>query len=497
MSRIVIDFESDLYQLQTSNFSKKFIYNNLFFINLETQENIIINSLDKLNVISDSKHFCIFTFNFIGYIEILRYLKNKFNLNFIDFSLNCFWIMLVKDDSYCEKINTDLNTLIVEDEINKQELDLTINLEKEFNDFNKEINNYKKSVFLKSLVEVKKQKEKLHEYYLNLTQAYDDNKQNINLINKLDLGDIPILLKGEQDILDEINVLISEKQKYDYDLEVKKKEHQYLSVDINDKHSKLEKIRMEYDEYTLKLAIKEKEYKNRNIAIFLHIDNHSLWDNINSFLINLNDLEIEVDLYINIVRNPDDHSNISKLNNDINKLTFFENIYFTESDKKGLDIGGFLKSYYTMLTMDIKYKSILKIHTKTNNKWFFALIYSLIGSKNIIQNNLRMINKKSVGMIGYTKLDILEYLSKENDNYRYLGEHLNYFNIEINENNYFIPGGIFWIKANILSKYFTKQKLDDIYKNINSYKKEEMVDSFERLFGIFVSSQGKSIYCLD
>ena len=108
-----------------------------------------------------------------------------------------------------------------------------------------------------------------------------------------------------------------------------------------------------------------------------------------------------------------------------------------------------------------------------------------------------MINKKSVGMIGYTKLDILEYLSKENDNYRYLGEHLNYFNIEINENNYFIPGGIFWIKANILSKYFTKQKLDDIYKNINSYKKEEMVDSFERLFGIFVSSQGKSIYCLD
>ena len=69
------------------------------------------------------------------------------------------------------------------------------------------------------------------------------------------------------------------------------------------------------------------------------------------------------------------------------QLTFFENIYFTESDKKGLDIGGFLKSYYTMLTMDIKYKSILKIHTKTNNKWFFALIYSLIGiSINIIFN---------------------------------------------------------------------------------------------------------------
>mgnify|MGYP003973850741 FL=1 len=59
MSKIVINFEPDYYILNTSNYSLNFTYNDFFFLNLDTKEIIIIDSVDKFRQIMGCKYFCI------------------------------------------------------------------------------------------------------------------------------------------------------------------------------------------------------------------------------------------------------------------------------------------------------------------------------------------------------------------------------------------------------------------------------------------------------
>ena len=110
---------------------------------------------------------------------------------------------------------------------------------------------------------------------------------------------------------------------------------------------------------------------------------------------------------------------------------------------------------------------------------------------------------ENVGMIGYTKFDVIEYLSKDSSCYKFLGEYLNYFECEISDNSEFVPGRIFWIKDSILRKFLTQSKLIRIYETFNpKYINNQLnfdgkIQAFERLFGIFIKSQYKDIICIN
>ena len=72
------------------------------------------------------------------------------------------------------------------------------------------------------------------------------------------------------------------------------------------------------------------------------------------------------------------------------------------------------------------------------------------------------------------------------------------FNINFNNQGYFVPGTIFWIKGSILRKYFNKEKLNTCYNTFEKdycgskdNLKEGRPHAFERFFGMLVESYNK------
>ena len=88
----------------------------------------------------------------------------------------------------------------------------------------------------------------------------------------------------------------------------------------------------------------------------------------------------------------------------INDIKTYKNYCITISNNKGLDIGGFIKSFIKIKELELKYEHIIKIHTKTNKNWRFSMLYSLLGNEKIIKTNLSFMENKFIGMIGNQKI---------------------------------------------------------------------------------------------
>ena len=244
--------------------------------------------------------------------------------------------------------------------------------------------------------------------------------------------------------------------------------------------------------------------ETKNIAVMFHIFKVDIYDEIIGYLRNLL-LHSKFDLYINLAIN--DRKDLQKPNiaNFINKVrnqTLVDNCYFTISDNKGLDIGGFLTSYLKMLELNLNYDSIIKIHTKTNDNWRFAMLYALLGNSKIVQHNLQLIEKDNVGMIGNQTLLIRN--SSHKGLIPLLNHYMRKFKISGKLEGSFIPGTIFWIKGSVLKRYFTNKLLkgcyDEFKQNYCGYtdrKMEGLPHAFERLFGIMVSSLNKEVVKFD
>jgi lipopolysaccharide biosynthesis protein len=244
--------------------------------------------------------------------------------------------------------------------------------------------------------------------------------------------------------------------------------------------------------------------ETKNIAVMVHIFKVDIYDEIIGYLRNLL-LHSKFDLYINLAIN--DRKDLQKPNiaNFINKVrnqTLVDNCYFTMSDNKGLDIGGFLTSYLKMLELNLNYDSIIKIHTKTNENWRFAMLYALLGNSKIVQHNLQLIEKENIGIIGNQTLLIRN--SSHKGLIPLLNHYMRKFKISGKLEGSFIPGTIFWIKGSVLKRYFTNKLLqgcyDEFKQNYCGYtdrKMEGLPHAFERLFGIMVSSLNKEVVKFD
>lgn len=222
-----------------------------------------------------------------------------------------------------------------------------------------------------------------------------------------------------------------------------------------------------------------------SIAVSLHIGNCDIFDDIMIYLHRLKDTII-FDLYANILVYGDyrdkNHTIIK------NKLLHFKSdTYISTYENIGMDIGPFLKHIKYIKEIKKTYDFVLKLHTKTNVVWRNELIDPLLSSsKNILYYLNRMQNDKNIGMICSNKW----LLNMDTLNNYILFNLLKKYKIAYNSECKFVGGTIFWIKWDILSSFFTVNKIDELYsmleKGYSENKRPTVVHSIERLFGIII-----------
>ena len=300
---------------------------------------------------------------------------------------------------------------------------------------------------------------------------------NILKINAKKTSNLDIMLEEKNnyliDLLNYIEVTEDKKNKLlnnfnNFNSLIENKKHNLLILNNEVEELKNTKISYYKQISNLKNNIENKNFINRNLAVMVHIFNLSKWEDIYSYIKNLYNLEF--DLYINLAANDSDTFTTPKYQKfiaDLDNINEFQYLYLTYSDNKGMDIGGFIISYLKMIDLGLNYNSIIKIHTKSNDNWRFAMLYSLLGTESIIKNNLNLIHKDNVGMIGNDLIPLQSIVNR--NSYRFINVYMNIFNINFNNQGYFVPGTIFWIKGSILRKYFNKEKLNTCY---NTFEKD-------------------------
>ena len=519
-----IKFDINFYTLNI--FNKEILFNNniLYIFNLDSPYNY--ERIKDVKTIDKFDNFFIFSYKFRDNYDFLKLIKNKFNLQFIDFSIECFWIFINYNsiieenldlgvDKYKFQLNIDNkcvdNKCLDNKGIDNKSIDnKCVDNKCVDNKFNyKEINkklvsiqnnmeDYKKLVLNNSI-------KKIYEKFNLLTNKISSIENFLKKVDNNLITTEKISFKGEY-LDNKENEIIKTRKLIKYNDELEKINNKLL-FDYNEIQNKYELLKNNNKYVKLPITINNnKEW--RELAIMVHLYDINLWEDIYSFIINLEEFNLKIDLYVNIsVNNKSmlDTIKYKELYEKINKTTMFKNIYYTDSDNCGMDIGGFLISYCKMLDLGLRYHQLIKIHSKTNPNWRYALLYGLMGSKTIIENNMKLMTHQKIGMLGNDKLSLNYILNINKNSYKYLYTYMKYFGIKnIDNYGHFIPGTIFWIKGEILDNFFTKELLIKCYNEFEQNycgslvnNREGKPHAFERFFGVMVKKYGKLVETFD
>ena len=513
---------------------------NVLFISFDnTYEIEVLNNIEKLQSFESKKNRCIkyfiFIYEFNDDEKLLRYFIDHFNFNFLNYiNLNLYWFSLIfryknQDYIYEERLLRNIEKKInisLEIDLDCYNTNQYKNIEDEIHSFENQINNFSDNLKKLSLDELNTRKKKIYLQYNNLEKYINSIREKYEIISdkiKTKMEDIRKLNLNISNIHKKknssIDLMLEEKNNYLINLinfiEITEQKKNKSLSNLNNVNSLIENkksnIKLLEDEIVELKNFKVSHYKeisklkskkqsisipNRNLAVMVHVYNLAIYEDIYSYIKKLHNLDF--DLYINLASNnnktfekPEYKKFISKLN----EIDVCDNLYITYSDNKGMDIGGFLTSYIKMIDLGLNYNSIIKIHTKSNDNWRFAMLYALLGTESIINNNLKLIKSESVGMIGNDLIPLQSIVNR--NSFRYINTYLKLFNITYNNQGHFVPGTIFWIKGSILRNYFNKQKLITSYNSFQQdycgskeNRKEGRPHAFERFFGMLVESSG-------
>jgi hypothetical protein len=166
-----------------------------------------------------------------------------------------------------------------------------------------------------------------------------------------------------------------------------------------------------------------------NIGLCIQIGNWQVFLEMEAYIDNLK--KIEYNIYFVIIDSEFNYEIFEYLKNKYN------NFVILIAPNKGMDIGLFLINLHYLHSNNINHDYLIKIHTKSDSNFRNKCIYNLIGSYDIIIENLKLLNKEDIGMIS--------------GNYT-----LNYNQVPIvfNNNSYYL---------NILSRYFYNNDIDNTY----------------------------------
>jgi hypothetical protein len=209
------------------------------------------------------------------------------------------------------------------------------------------------------------------------------------------------------------------------------------------------------------------EYENfkkiYNISLLLQIGNWDVFLKMEKYLYNFN--KININIYFVLINDIVNKENIDYLKEKYKEIV----IIITEN--KGMDIGLFLAGLHYINLNNYIHDFIIKAHTKTNDEFRDNVLYNLMGSEDIIINNMKKLSKENIGMIsGSTIYKYNEYRDAFLSNYYHLDNIIKYlYNEDIN-NNYleFIAGTFFICKYKILN-ILNNNNIEYIYHNLNNF----------------------------
>ncbi|PHS36194.1 MAG: hypothetical protein COB07_12670 [Sulfurovum sp.] len=231
-----------------------------------------------------------------------------------------------------------------------------------------------------------------------------------------------------------------------------------------------------FDSKRLKVLEKtQRELKESDTAVILHLYYADLWSEINEELKNFRE---PIDLYVNINNNISVHM-IEKIINEYPTARFYS------YENRGRDIYPFIQAM--KIIFPLKYDYVCKIHTKKSlhrtdgDNWRNHLIKSLIGSEERIAEAKQML-KDNVGIV-VAKGNIFSSSKWIGSNEKMIKEFARKSNINIPEEFEFPAGSMFWFNPKIMKKLV--ENFDDSLLPFEDGQIDgTKAHAVERIFGI-------------
>lgn len=234
--------------------------------------------------------------------------------------------------------------------------------------------------------------------------------------------------------------------------------------------------------------------QNKKILVHLHL---YYQNQINYFIKKLKNITCEFDLIVTLTNNsPEIIKKIKQFKSGA-KILVVENL--------GYDVYPFIQAINETELKNYDY--ILKIHTKNKRKeykkfkkllhhgfdWRNLLVSSLIGSKKVFNNNLKLLENEKTGMVS-DKVFIHKIQNQSVRNFEYTNEIMQKFGC-INNEATFAIGTMFLIKREIVEKIksFNFTKMDFIShgdKQMKTGSLGQLAHAMEAFFGAVVADMG-------
>lgn len=242
-------------------------------------------------------------------------------------------------------------------------------------------------------------------------------------------------------------------------------------------------------------ATDEKTYK---IGVFIHLYYQDIWPEIQRYLKNMG---INFDLLVTI--NEED-SQCEQTIASIRKI--YPYAIIRKVPNRGLDVGPFFELMNYVISRNIKYDYVLKIHTKKSlgvnafvgENWRKKSYESLMGSYSIVAHILRLFKADpAIGMIGPYETRMSTSVNDVNTGGNANGAHMKHltkrFNVKDPSLDFF-GGTMFWVKWSIYEEKFKNNTLT-INDFEPGYKSDGLLaHGMERLFASIVRDAGYKLY---
>lgn len=209
----------------------------------------------------------------------------------------------------------------------------------------------------------------------------------------------------------------------------------------------------------------------KEIGIFLHIGNVILWDEINDYIKKIKNDLININLFINFCK--DYVSDI-----DINEYkTIIKNEYpktkFFNFKNKGCDIGPYFLFLDYLRNKNITYDWIIKLHTKSNDKWRDKLLQGLF--VNNFNEHLDNLEKNNINVHGSYSFP-----------YDYFNIKFDIKNLELLNVNFIKNWKLYTEKFPETKNYTILEKINHAKKDIKNrvlYLPDIYLEFYDNLFG--------------
>jgi len=210
------------------------------------------------------------------------------------------------------------------------------------------------------------------------------------------------------------------------------------------------------------------KYENFNntyeIALSIQIGNWDIFKNMEIYLEKIN--EINVNYYFVIIDYYAAEDNINYL------INSYPNSVIISAENKGMDIGLFLINLMYIKYKNYNHEYIIKLHTKTNDDFRNESLNNLIGTEEIIKNNIRKLNENNNGIISGNRIyKYNEFKDAFTYNYYHLEKLIKYiYKEDIITNNLEFSAGTMFISKIEVFNVFNMRTLEHIYNNLNNYE---------------------------